>query len=94
MAFTANSKDIPLCKYYSSDYSERSDSSSSWGGLSGGAVAGILIASVEDVVVIGTILFFVSKGAALFGGVKAGNAAYSEAGTSSISKMNIKDLKK
>ena len=93
LLFTANNIDSPLCKYYSSDDSERSDSSSS-GGLSGGAITGIVIACVVVVVVIGTILFFVYKGGALFAGIKAGNAAYSEAGASSISNMNIKDLKK
>ena len=93
MVFTANNTDTPLCKYYTNDDSDRSDSSSS-SGLSGGAIAGIVIASVVVVVVLGTIIFFVSKGIGLFGGVKAGTSAYSEAGSSSISNMKISELKK
>ena len=93
MLFTANTK-TPLCQYYSSDDSDSRGSSSSSGGLSGGAIAGIVIASIAIVAVIGTIIFFVYKGAALFGGVNAGAAAYTEPGTSSISNMNVPKLKK
>ena len=63
-------------------------SSSSSGGLSGGAIAGIAIAGVVVVGVIGFAIFFVSKGAALFGAVNAGTATYSQAATSSLSNIN------
>ena len=93
MLFTANNK-TPFCPYYSSDESGSTHSSSSSGGLSGGAVAGIVIGGIAIVAVIGTIIFFVSKRGALFGGVNAGTATYTETGTSSISNMKVPNLKK
>ena len=94
MLFTAKNK-TQFCPYYSSDESGSTHStSSSSGGLSGGAIAGIVIGGIAIVAVIGTIIFFVSKGGGLFGGVNAGTATYTEAGTSSISNMKVPNLKK
>ena len=91
MAFTSNDTEYVINPKYSSDSDGSYSSSSS--SLSGGAIAGIVIGCIAVVAIIGTIIFFVSKGTALFG---AGNAAaaYSEAGTSSVSNMNVPNLKK
>ena len=87
---TGNSVLSPLCETYVSGDLEDSNSSSSSRGLSGGAIAGIVIACIAVVAVVGLIFVFVSKGAALFGGVKSGAAAsYSQAGTSSVTKVSI-----
>ena len=66
----------------------KTSSSSSSGGLSGGAIAGIVVAGVVVVGVIGFAIFFVSKGASLFGAVNAGTATYSQSATSSLSNIN------
>lgn len=89
--FIPNDNNSSFCQVSDDSYGS---SSSSSGGLSGGAIAGIVIGSIVIIVIIGTILFFVYKKTALFGGVNAGTSAYTEPGASSISNMNISKLKK
>ena len=86
---SSNPNSNALCETYESGDRESNESSSS-GGLSGGAIAGIVIASTVVVVAAAFILVFVSKGTALFGIVNTGIASsFSQAGTSSVSKVNI-----
>ena len=84
-----NQNSNALCETYESGDRESSGSSSS-GGLSGGAIAGIVIGCTVIVVAVAFILVFVSKGTALFGAVNKGvTNSFSQAGTSSVSKVNI-----
>ena len=97
MSYDSDGQKNEICAVESnsnSGTSYSSKSSSSSGGLSGGAVAGIVIGGIAVVAIIGTIIFFVSKGTSLFGGVNAASAAYTEAATSSVSNVNVPKLNK
>ena len=71
-----------------------SKGSSSGKGLSGGAIAGVVIGCVAVVAIAGFVLFFFIKGAGLLGGVSSVAQSYAGTTTSSIASENTGGLKK
>ena len=93
---TNNNSPTPNCNKIISGVTESNGGkgSSSGKGLSGGAVAGVVIGCVAVVAIAGIVLFFFSKGAGLLGGVSSVAQSYDATATSSVAGENVGGLKK